>query len=1212
MSIDTLFDLAALETISKDIIAVLLYDIGKSDIEGIEREAIEGIFHESITEASRNILSSEKTKLKLLDKLQNVQVGSEIERVRLQGNPLPTDYFVNQFSGVISEKNAKKIAPRFLENFRKKIASDRELSRQIMVTYVDLLQQVEWDLQGELLDQFKFLLDGIQHPPDKERLPDQANGKKVDRSPKIEDTETKKAQQKIESASAQKIEATERYHELIKNLALHTERSGDLSPWDQTDCVYQVRGLRKLESFLSRQHLLYITGSAGAGKSLLISAYLHNHITNGSVKPNDIFYYRFIKCFTDYHSFIKSLLSFLEKDFVQREDDKVNDDLATFIVESDAFFIFDDLQYLEDQRLLQLLEHIWQHAGQAEAFKGSIILINRDTVDGIKPAEKNHFSFQGLSLAESNELLRDIWQLQFPNKRLARAVAEKLHGHPLLMRLFKNWWESEPHADTQLERFAQKLPDSIHRMRDYLCQTLYDTLERTRSRVNSLLIAMSIFRLPETEYRIGKLYEYLGGNDFQIYLEKLVETHRLVSFHQQINRYDLHQFLRDFYIEQISRLNIHRIIHHYTGELYLERADQSSAVLNAIEAAYHFCQANHHERAARVLQPFFSSAYENTLQAQRFLKIFKELHFDTIEDDQLKTLALYNRGRLYWQLGFLDEAERDLSACDQLQSSEDLQASIYYYLGLVNLSRQENDIAIEYLHTSLSIFEIIGDKNGIACSSENLGTLYWEKGERDLAIRYFERAFKNYAKINQLEKSVLLGEHLIEIGKEEIDSERIQEYYKMLVEVYKKSGDLSRLVSVLDKVGKFYLQRQEWDQAIENYNREKEAREKMNDWKGFGKACQQLGNIYLKKEDWENAIAQYQKSLDLFEKNSDNGNLASLYNNLGFVYQSRQEWDLARGFYQKAREIYEKIDDLSGLADSFNHIGQVFTAQQKWDQALEAFEKSLAVKEETTDVQGTAEIYQEMGTAYQSSGEQVQAKAMYEKAVEILLELNDLPQLAQTYFKMGNIYRDNGDPENAVASYQKSLDYATEIGNTLYQAKSHYALGVVSQELYEWENALDYYQRAIIAYHNVSDTPGLAKSYYRMGTVYHDLGEWNQAFEYYQKSLPLFEKTGDLYNTAQTLGNISSIEFEQHRYQEAIYKQVEILLYFQERNKQELVDHTLGNLTACHQELGEDAFQPILENSLQVVSQKGVLWGKHNVVPADKAAKLVSRIFYNE
>ena len=138
-----------------------------------------------------------------------------------------------------------------------------------------------------------------------------------------------------------------------------------------------------------------------------------------------------------------------------------------------------------------------------------------------------------------------------------------------------------------------------------------------------------------------------------------------------------------------------------------------------------------------------------------------------------------------------------------------------------------------------------------------------------------------------------------------------------------------------------------------------------------------------------------------------------------------------------------------------------------------------------------------------------------------------------------------------------------------------------------------------------------ATAYYETGTIYHDTSEWNLALEYYGKSLPMFEKIDDLANVAQALGNISSIEFEKKDHIPAISKQVEILLYFKENKQREMVERVLANLMACHQELGPNTFQALLNSCLERISKNGVQWGALDVIPPKKAAKIINRIFYS-
>ncbi|MCB0296824.1 MAG: hypothetical protein KDG51_16655, partial [Calditrichaeota bacterium] len=84
---------------------------------------------------------------------------------------------------------------------------------------------------------------------------------------------------------------------------IKNNHSGQLTYWRQSEFVIPVRGLRNVENYLQKSPRLYITGIAGGGKSVLISAYINNLVANGDLDKDRVFYYRFMEVVSDYDSF---------------------------------------------------------------------------------------------------------------------------------------------------------------------------------------------------------------------------------------------------------------------------------------------------------------------------------------------------------------------------------------------------------------------------------------------------------------------------------------------------------------------------------------------------------------------------------------------------------------------------------------------------------------------------------------------------------------------------------------------------------------------------------------------------------------------------------------------------------------------------------------------------------------------------------------------
>ncbi|RMH87256.1 MAG: tetratricopeptide repeat protein [Calditrichaeota bacterium] len=1245
MKSSDLFTSADFLPISRALIAVTLYDVSRKNFPSQLQPLLEKLIGDALREASRNIIKSERTRRRLLSLLQQKAPKPEIDRFRHTGDPISQDYFRRQFSRAISSRNARKIADRFVRILSEKLAAEEDLCQAIVMRYVASIFHDDWPIPDTAKTALLELADALHTPPS-QSLEDSTPEEAPEFEPPAEPSpnEAVEVADDMEDLSSdlsgvQAIElgpagqghpqpmsapvtapSSSMAPESINGgyqpamAALFPEGGGFPEVLEQEagdEYVLPIRGLRKLETLLKESALLHLVGPAGCGKTGLISIYLKNCIAEGTLTPENVFYFRFVRGITTTRDLFGELTAFLHAQGQDISSQASRKELSLAVQQTPGFYILDDLHNVAEEEFYSWIAETWQKAAQGEgAFPGKLLLIGREQLPDIDLSGRRFYHYSGLSTAESNELIRDRWQMELP-RLVARKAAQHLMGNPVYMLLFKHWWESESRTDTQLQRFVNEMPQQADDLGIYLTAHLYDTFERVNSRFNTLLLAISIFDRCETEYLFEKIYDQIGGYDFQGYMEKMVEQYQLLTFYEHLNRYELKGNLRNFYYYKLHELQMNRMLHNYAGQLYQQMATEQGSITEAIEGASHFLRADREEDAVRLLKPFLKYAISRDAYGAQILKILENVNFTLIDDPQLRMITHFYRGKLHLQAGSYDAAEADFEAAVELEPPQNIKGTIAHSMGLIARARNNLDEAVQFLQRALGIFEEVDDRPGLAEACCTLGEVYLSQGERELAYRRLSDSMELYRLLEDWPNVARVMYKLIDLNIKRGEWDQVFAYYQQLLEIHQRLENPAGQAEVHRNLGKFLEERGDWDQAIEHYHTSLSLWETLDNRPEVGRTYRHIGNVYRLKEEWEQAVGYYQKALDIFESEKETTELGQLYDELGSVYHSCGEYSLALGFYQKAREIFTQFEDTEGLAATLIRIGTVYRDQEEWEQALDIYEKALTYREENGDPRGVAEVYARVGDVYRLSGDMEQAMEVYTRATDILEQVGDSSGLAQVYFDIGNVHRHNRDWEKAIRFYQKALQLQENADHMEGMASTLLALGEIYQELEDWDQAVGHYQRALRCYEAVRDYRGLAQTYYRIGTVFHDLGEWDHALENYRECLPLFDRIGDLNSMAQTLGNISSIEFEKNLHRDAINRQVEILLYFQDHNRKELVERILSNLVACHQELGPEAFQPMLTECLERLSAEGVVWGRHQVMPADKAGRLISEIFYS-
>ncbi len=981
--------------------------------------------------------------------------------------------------------------------------------------------------------------------------------------------------------------------------------------WHERNLIMPVRGLRNLELGLRDKPLLFLAGQAGCGKSTFVSGYLSGLTQTGALDSSRVFYYRFPKGETDAEAFLISLNRFFQQHNIEYSGADTYERWATLLIHSDGYFVFDDLHNVHEQSLLDIFNDISEKVEIASNFSGKVIMIGRETLEDLILPSRYNYSYEGLTTAESNSLLRDKWQLHIP-RDLRRLLAAKLLGNPRLMKLFRDWWKNESRTDTELERFVENMPLGANDIFQYISGHIYESFERVDSRLNAFMKAVCLFRIPETEDFLERAYDKIGAGDFQGLLERLVEDHGLLEFSDQSNRYEVPDLVREFYSQKLHSSDIKRILHLMAGQLYSKRFADRQELMDAVEGAYHFLDAERGESAARLLLPITPSNHDDELLAGQVLDILSELTIASFGEPALKAHSLYNRGKLYLEAGIMDQAEADLRACRRLQLPDELKGAVSFALGEIAQANDQRERAVDLYRDSLLFFEKFQDEDNIAAAANMLGNLYLDMGEHKQATDMLEKAMAGYkSEVADQESLVETCSNLGIIHKNKEDYDVALDYFRKALNAARDTETDFVIADLLGHIGDILTKRSEWQAAIDTYEEALGLARKQRDHATSARLSENLGNIHLFMRKAREALNCYEKARESYSQANDNEGLASIYNRIGGVHQSRNEWDKALDCFRKSSTLYSELEHQEGMITSLCSLGAVFMAGNHMDEAFRHYERALTLRRESGNRSGVADILERTGHILHEKAQLGEAMDRYEQALALREALGDSAGSGHIFVHMGNVYRSDGQLEDAVKLYQKALHIFENSKNAHGLAGVYQSLGAVYQEMGELDPAAGAYSNAIEMFDRLNNSMGLVKSLYALGNICHDSGYWEEALKHYAEALPIFEDMGDLAGMAQTIGNISSIEFEQEQHKSAIARQVQILLYFQDSEKSELVEKVLANLVACHQDLGADRFQPILTDCLERTATHGVDWGRHKVIGPEKAEIMIKQIFYN-
>ncbi|MEZ4745603.1 MAG: tetratricopeptide repeat protein [Calditrichia bacterium] len=1197
-----------LKNISQSVIAALMYDIALQDMPESDIDAAESIFYESIDIASEGILSSRRTKERMLRTLQRQKLSIIINKFKKDGKPVPDNYFAKRFSQVISLGNSEKIVPDFLNVFREKLAKNEKLATTVMTRYLGEALSADSEGEKEFVDEFDELFSML--PDEPEEIPSEPvikPAKKV----------APKAPPKIASPPKQKANLPEEEvaEERPDTILPKQPGSAQMIYWQPQRHALPVRGLRNLEPLLAEHPLLFITGFAGSGKSVLISAYIYQQVFNRSLAIGKVFYYRFSESHSTYDVFLKSIAAFSE---LQIPGSAVGyeAEIASAIAASDTIFVLDDIHALKDYRLRDFVQLCWKNISENDEFGGKFLMLDRDLPEIETNQNIAFYRYDGLAVSESSALLRDLWKLSLP-RMLARQLASKLCGNPERMLIFRGWFQNEQHTDTELERFVEQMPESDGtaiqevQLSYYVANALKEGFARTDSRLNSFCTALSIFEIPEEERFLKAVYDKIGGGDFQEKLEELVEEFQLLEYDNQAVRYNLPDTLRTFFNSQMEDDHIRRALHNQAGQLYRERYSVKNDSRDAVLGAGHFYFAEREEDAIGLINAISKIEDLTVQQCEYLLNLLKNLSLPTLETVEEQRAAQLRTGILYFRLGKWGEAETTLVSCLQEDTDSQTRAETLFYIGQIAKLKGNTTQSAHNLQEAAQLYQREKNIARLAACHQHLAEVYLIEENRQNAYNHYQRSLEYFQDIKDTRGEQIILDQLGQLAKAQHKLVDAQAYFERSMAICNAHGDRIGNARTLMEIARLQEMQKKWLEAIDTYEQVAENYRKLNNPIAFATAYQHMGAIYLQLNDLAHARVHLQNAHQIFEENEHRAGLAEVYELLAKIHHRQKEWELAMENYHQAQELFHDTKQESRYAEIFAQIARVYQEMGETDRALELFEKALAINERLGESPGVARIFEEIGDIYQQREDLSYAIDMYRNAMSLKENLNNQLGVAELLSKIGNIYKAHLDWEKTVPCFEQALDIFTKLGNVRGMAFCHNSLAFVYHAQKSWDIARHHYVEALKNFEASNDFQGMAEVNFNLGNVFHDLGDWERALNRYNTALPLFEETGDFFNISQVLGNLSSIEFEQKTHTSAIAKQVEILLYFQKNQQTQMVEKVLANLVSCHQELGADTFQQLLATCLEELMQNGVQWGKNEIISPESATEMIDKIFYN-
>lgn len=405
--------------------------------------------------------------------------------------------------------------------------------------------------------------------------------------------------------------------------------------------------------------------------------------------------------------------------------------------------------------------------------------------------------------------------------------------------------------------------------------------------------------------------------------------------------------------------------------------------------------------------------------------------------------------------------------------------------GAGNLARQQGDYikAKIYHEQSLSLFEQVQDKLGIARQMDVLGEIQWLKGDPHAAVGYITQSLEFHNEIGNLEGIATSLEHL---------------------------GVLAR------DYGNYQYARDVLEESLEKY------RELGNDLL-TASALNNLGLVAHHLCVYKDAISRYEEALDLYRQLNDRWGLSETLINLATAAKDQGYFQKAVSLYNECLTMKHDLGDKYGFARSLEGQAEVAFFQGNYDSAIELGEKSYNLFKERGIKRGMVVSIMVIAAAKIYQGDVDEARYLAQEGLELSSDIDTPRSMAYDKVIFGLCEYHLGNLESAVTYQEEALEIFRKVEDkrSIAQTLVNLARSVYRQG--ERSAAINYLRESLDISRELDIRWSLAYTLEIMGLLKRNEGDYQAALPLFKESLELSVEQSNQQGIANCLGAMAGL-----------------------------------------------------------------------------------------
>lgn len=363
---------------------------------------------------------------------------------------------------------------------------------------------------------------------------------------------------------------------------------------------------------------------------------------------------------------------------------------------------------------------------------------------------------------------------------------------------------------------------------------------------------------------------------------------------------------------------------------------------------------------------------------------------------------------------YMLQAKREKEAKQALLKALSLSEQSGYVRGqaqaLLTLSDLQNaynhDLALQTAVKSLSLWQTLDDKRGLAYAHTQIGQYYMAQSMLPESEQNYEQALSLWRDLNNPPEQ---AESLISLGH-----------------IEHRKGDWSSAIS-------FYMQAQPLvDERAEPIK--------------MGEIAGGLASAFNENGMLENGLIHFQRMLSYYQQGQNAIYVAYAIRSLGVTYYLLGNYSEAITHLQ---QVLTLVDNHTLEAECHEYLGRIYIATGKHELALEHLQAALPVYTRAFNPKEAARVQALMGQIAEQRGQIERARQYYRLALQTFIRLSDRVNQAAVYYAQGRLELKTRNYDIAENYLSQSIEVTEDIRRVSRSSDLTAAFSATVYERYE-------------------------------------------------------------------------------------------------------------------------------------------------------------------